>query len=438
MIDFKIEKIVFDPSEDSTPTSDNITEEITRFILEASNDLLNGKDEHGVLFINSVWPAMAMEGANEHYGEPSHLTLLPLERVGAPEGKSGAKVLVAYFNDTSLLWCSKPLILKYETNDGIKEKLKQEEINFNKIKPYVREFESSFAAPIHLSKIGNFRCLWSPFLSTVFSVDNRSIGIKPQEHDLWKFLTVTAPATTDSEIFEVLSTEIEQLFDAVYNYLRPLHDHFGIIKKENKRLGDLYKRYLRRPNEWIHKWEDVWGKEERIKGGVDINPIHVYEKLSEVVYNVQIGAVHGDLHPKNILLDSFKRPQIIDFGWSEDKAHILVDFALMEANLRFVTLHDSIPEMELNLLINSLSKDQLDSVNLSSSQYLNFIRKSIISVREKAQTHFKGINFEQEYAISLFMISFGLLKVFDDFKNQTAAQRTVEMMAQHIYDSLLK
>ena len=57
-----------------------------------------------------------------------------------------------------------------------------------------------------------------------------------------------------------------------------------------------------------------------------------------------LGAVHGDLHPKNIVLGNYGNVQIIDFGWAGVDPHVVVDYALLDINIRGTTLPSQISE----------------------------------------------------------------------------------------------
>ena len=57
----------------------------------------------------------------------------------------------------------------------------------------------------------------------------------------------------------------------------------------------------------------------RVFGRTWVNPTHVIDRflLPTRTFKTTIGTVHGDLHPKNIVLDESGEPHIIDFGWTQ-------------------------------------------------------------------------------------------------------------------------
>ena len=141
-----------------------------------------------------------------------------------------------------------------------------------------------------------------------------------------------------------------QILETTFRQLRNLHYRLNKAQPEERCYFDEYERYLRKLDDgvWGSEWKEAWGTSE-VKhitdaGGRFANPFWCLERIRDLRKPMYIGAVHGDLHPGNIVLTG-EQPHIIDFGWAQDGAHIAKDFVLMECNLRFHTLR---PQLNQN------------------------------------------------------------------------------------------
>ncbi|ACF45691.1 hypothetical protein Paes_0639 [Prosthecochloris aestuarii DSM 271] len=90
-----------------------------------------------------------------------------------------------------------------------------------------------------------------------------------------------------------------------------------------------------------------------------INPFWVFDKIKNNLISLKMGAIHGDLHPRNIVISHDDIPKIIDFGWTQPEAHFAKDFALMEANIRFVSLKPDYSYSYLTKLSKSIESDSI-------------------------------------------------------------------------------
>lgn len=67
------------------------------------------------------------------------------------------------------------------------------------------------------------------------------------------------------------------------------------------------------------------------------NPLKLYPDLLDRTLEVHQSIIHGDLHPRNILIDRLGHPWLIDFGRVR-KGHTLFDFIKLETYLRLDVL----------------------------------------------------------------------------------------------------
>ena len=84
------------------------------------------------------------------------------------------------------------------------------------------------------------------------------------------------------------------------------------------------------------------------------NPLYAIREVHKK-RTCKVGPVHGDLHPKNIILDgNYQKVGLIDFAWSAYPRHTLVDYTLLENSLRFMLFPGfcSLPEqLEVDKLL---------------------------------------------------------------------------------------
>lgn len=295
----------------------------------------------------SVWPALALaaDGESAHPVSAVGLDLIPLDRVGAPPGQAGPRVLIAYFFDRDKpdLYCSQPLVLKTFEPAGQLDTLQDEAAAARSLRPYTAYYKDAYAVPIHFdpaSTACTFSVLWSPLAT-------------------WGRLTHSREALTGTISVHALIDELRDpaRVDAALTHLRttfdlllPLHRKCGTARLGEIQLVKEYAWYLRDMDgdtTTATGWQRTWN-EPHEKGCADFgrswtNPFWVVKELARSPrVKGYLGAVHGDIHPRNIVLSQDGGPRIIDFGWGKDDAHIAKDFALMEANLRFMILQPDV------------------------------------------------------------------------------------------------
>jgi hypothetical protein len=231
--------------------------------------------------------------------------------------------------------------------------------------------------------------------------------------------------------------EQKTLLDKAFKILDDIHGHSPRVQMKN--LIQEYKPYLRGIEDaglWGERWKAVWGPKSAQETG-DLgrrwtNPFSILSKLSRrKKQKLRCGTVHGDFHPRNIVLTNEGLPRFIDFGWAQKNAHIAKDYALLECNLRFVALRSDVPIRDLVAMARWVGLNQRPP-KVESPHCRE--RVSLIgSLRQIIKTKFgDGLEDEREYNWSLFLIALGLLKHIHHFDNQIAARLTVLSLASHV------
>jgi hypothetical protein len=377
----------------------------------------------------AVWPALGLPEYRESHGKPVRLTLLPLSRIGQMEGKSGSLVLIGYFSfmEADAL-CSHPLVIK--TLDRTKsDKLGDEYKNALSIKPFAYDSKDSFAIPIFFDETqGGYRILWSICSAT---------GSVPRVSPI---SGMASPAFEVEDLRKPLSEGDNEraaaAFEAAFDLLGNCHRRFGTASVDEVALGVEYEWYLRGLGSvWGDRWVEIWGKtDERFLPNAKvrtINPLWVVDRLKALRFALHRGAIHGDLHPGNIILKSRGAPTIIDFGWAQNRAHVAKDFVLLECNLRFLTLRTEASEREVESFSGWIVWDSTPPTGLSS--YLQGRVSLIQRLRRKAAVVFPtGTDWDREYVAPLFLVAVGLLRFAPQLGNQQAAVRFVLSAAAYL------
>ncbi|TWU19508.1 hypothetical protein [Allorhodopirellula heiligendammensis] len=408
-------------------------------LLDSAFELLStlvSNDAQGEDLRCKIWPSL--HGNSVEVKECS-LRVVPLNRLGAAEGKSSASVFVAYFVAEASLWPSHPFIVKLaKPKPGSdQDSCEREFQDAEALKFLIGHSPTGYAAPLRWSPSDSERpysVLWSPFASADDiwgDVELHGGRLNLRVADIWKLLTSTELAT--DQVCDALQLAFESLW--------PLHRKGGKSQVEVRQFSVEYERYLRKIHTsiWAARWRDCWGADNdelSIDFGQEwTNPFNVLKRIQDCKARMYCGGIHGDLHPKNIVL-SRGIPRIIDFGWADGDAHIAKDFVLFECNVRFVTLPAATSYQDVVRLAQWISFED-DSPHFESPelqgrvQLVSFIRKH---ARKAFPTE---TEWDWEYVIPLFLVAMGLLKHSNDFSSQVSTRQHVLQLAKYISERIL-
>ncbi|KCZ71282.1 hypothetical protein ANME2D_02484 [Candidatus Methanoperedens nitroreducens] len=314
--------------------------------------------------------------------------LQPLERIG----KRKTKLFIAYYINKDNRTRSRVFVLKIADKKYISRDYDGWEKNLKhniRTQLYPPKYEGRIGALI-LNHAGAF---------TIQDID------KSKELDEVLFSDVLS-VNKKLEIFKKLyEDELENL-----NEGRTIQRCSSLLKE--------YEWYLRgnKSEKLICSWlgsSDI----EYIKFfGVEvINPLKFMKDFGGFSQQTKITVknIHGDLHPKNVIVNKNLEPRLIDFEWA-NKKHALKDYVLMEASIKFFQMSRTLPLTQCM----KFEKQLVDFKNFEEIEALFPIDKDrffleayriIWYIRKKAMEFCIWKNKKAEYLSSLFLVSHGLL-----------------------------
>ncbi|SFH52779.1 hypothetical protein SAMN04488020_12020 [Palleronia marisminoris] len=388
--------------------------------------------------IAEIWPSAEHNGVRLPLHEV-RVVVLPLDRIGAPAGASGAGVYVAYYShnvgEAERRSPSQPLVAKI----GPPRKLCEEKEGADGWPKLTRSQKGKFAFPIYYDATeaaANRAVLLAPFQSRSQPTHGGSRN-DVEVRDLWHLLdSKTELLRPDAVDWDKVSKLIAQALDA----MEPPHQGGrGRPPATNAAYADHYEKYLRKTTKDCegsrsYMLSALFGEAQttRAFGTCWPNPTLIIQRIIEQRTSapVVLGPVHGDLHPKNIVLDTSDSVQIIDFGWAAAERPIVLDYLLLDLNLRGTTLPSQISEEDMLKLAGFL-RDSHDACGLPVA-----VRKRAEIIRDviwrKAQERVVRNDWEREYMIPLFLVGYGLLVHLDSARNQVALIATVLQLALEI------
>ena len=211
-----------------------------------------------------------------------------------------------------------------------------------------------------------------------------------------------------------------EIIDLIYNIETINWDQGASYIKEPKSFYEEYSQYLRgrvsdkKICQFLQNQSDK--KEITILNRSLTNPLFFIDDSIQlhIERKFYVKHLHGDLHPRNIIVDSQYRPHLIDFEWAH-RGHAFKDYILLECSIKFFYLktnHDleKIIEFENNLL--KFNKFESIKSTIIENWDNELIEAYILikQIRKYAQNFCEDTNWEKEYLSALFLITYGLLK----------------------------
>jgi hypothetical protein len=350
---------------------------------------------------------LALEQASIWRGERvasvTRVDLISLNRLGGEAGYSGSQFFVAAIygkGSGGRQLVSQPLLLKLvEGNIETAEKLRVELERYNSIR-------HTLPARAHARPIGTHpaasietptRLLWSDF------VDEQTVSGLP----------FAAPTELRHILERFHWQAAEDNLRAAYRILTPAHDSGAT---ETICYYKHYSPYLRLRKGWLPQLRRTVDHRDTLMAfGIAIrNPLSLLAQMKAhpklTTGPAHLSAVHGDLHPKNILVGDIFKACLIDFGWANDNFHTIIDFVFMEASIKFFRLPWHARRSELVAFERALVDTSGETVELHD-QDLKGALALIRMVRSLAAKYFDESQenwFVRQYLIPLFFVTTGL------------------------------
>lgn len=236
--------------------------------------------------------------------------------------------------------------------------------------------------------------------------------------------------------------DLAKIFEHLYGHC--CHTaHHG--KRSEFQLGAEYARYRRHdfcvPRLTAALGANVMTDPVDYLGAQIIDPRYAINQLEQFEMASVVGAVHGDLHPSNVMLDHHTDPHLIDFAWAANKGHVLKDFVLMECSLRFLLFPSYVPldhqqVMDAALLAED-GWERLMQVSQDEPLCDHFSRLGALlgAIRKQARLACgEDFDFRREYLCAQFFVLYGVL-AYDDYAFH-AASRVLGMIAYELAEFL--
>lgn len=393
---------------------------------------------------HDAWPA-AYQAEQDCKGVAHHdidVVVLPLDRIGAPPGASGAKVFIAYYADRRKssvhIQPSPPFVVKLGASLDLRA---EEKVPW----PTLGDNAENFALPCFLHEDSpELAVLIAPFRSGFEpNADGRRHSV--QVKDIWTLLNskdelVLAKAYAWRKTAREIGTQVGHALEYISRVHRASR---GTLENEKLDYSACYGRHLRSTHPDVpgrgksrkHVPERLFGQKATVSafGSEWPNPTRI---LGEIVKGADnqfsgiAGPVHGDLHPKNIVISRDGVVRIIDFGWAHRQRHVVADYVLLDINIRAMTLPSQLSQSDV-LEIASFHPASKDFARVS-----RHVRPRARIIQEVIWAHVRDkkvvTDWHREYLIPFFFVAYGLLVHLDSARNQAALIATVLAAAKEI------
>jgi len=188
--------------------------------------------------------------------------------------------------------------------------------------------------------------------------------------------------------------------------------------------GQEYRRYLRersRSRKLLNPLSDFFpnDRSESRHGRLVLrNPRRILERVKAQQVESIVRHVHGDLHPKNVLIDDRRHPNMIDFAYGDDRGHWIKDFVLMECSVRFVEPPrlldaDALREADAALLQEHGThrvRAIAEGTSTRTGAVLREMADLVETIRARCRTCHPDYDFE-EYLTATYLILMGCIRL---------------------------
>jgi len=369
------------------------------------------------------------------------VTVMSLDRIGAPQGESGAKVVLVVYRSTTdgEEYFSPPLVLKI----GERRKLDAEFKSKTDFPTVDARFKLRFAIPIALYPDNgtneSLAVLAAPFLS-----EEGTPKEEFRHKDLWRHLDCEDefnPAKIARRMgkIEGYINQTTGLMNYIHMDCKGSPVSLNDKRSDSVLYKDAYKWYLWNSGTFqAATYPALFGTESTVDmlGKKWQNPYVAIDKVLSMVHCPAMGFVHGDLHPKNIVIDHAKMVNVIDFGWYYDNAPIVVDYILLDINMRAMTLptrflYEDVMKIAAYLHPDHpIASDVADPIQKRMGIILRSLWEPLLD-----RGAFSKTEWYNEYLIPFFIVAYRHLAFLRSAKNQIALLATVLSACKLLYDT---